>query len=222
MIPRLHKGAFTVVEVLITIMILALLTTGLITLYRNSMQSYRVTSWKQERTRQAELFWNQLRKAIEEASDKLERQDLGAGRWTIAKTSRPLLFKAPPGDGKILAWQVDHYDPATGLVAPPLNWFLVLDNHRLLMPNQNMSVQPVLEDVHTVTIRATQIMQDNATFEEVLDVAGTGVGTTVGSVLEISILLTPPPQIQSPDTRLVQNAKFKLVVESQPHPAPNY
>lgn len=213
---------FTLVEVLVSVGVLALLGTGLMILYRNSMLSYRITSWKQERTRQAELFWNHLRKPLEEASDLLQRQDLGGGRWTITKTSRPLEFHPAGGEGKFMAWQVDHYNPATGLVEGPLTFRLIRDRGRILMPFLPGPNKTVLEDVAQINIRATQITQANNTFAEELDLSGTSPDAIVGSILEISIILAPPPGANAPDIKLVQNAKFKLVVEARPTPTPSY
>ncbi len=216
------RAGFTLVEVLVTIIVLSLFTYGLVNLYRQSMQSYRITTWKQERTRQAELFWNRLRKPLEEASDQLARRDLGAGRWTIDKTSRPLKFNPSPGDGKFMAWQVDHFDATTGLVEGPTTWSLSRTGREIRMTGPGLSDHLVLEDVDTVSIKATQIRQRDGTFEEELDLTGAGTDPVVGSVLEISFVLTPPESVQSSAIRVVQNAKFKLVVEAEATTAPNY
>lgn len=217
-----RSAGFTLVEILVTIIVLALFTFGLVSVYRQSMLSYRITTWKQERTRQAELFWNRLRKPIEEASDQLARRDLGAGRWTIDKTSRPLKFNPSPGDGTFMAWQVDHFDTATGLVEGPTTWSLSRAGREIRMSGPGLTDHLVLEDVDTVSIKATQIRQRDGTFEEELDLTGAGTDPVVGAVLEISFILTPPESVQNATVRVVQNAKFKLVVEAESTTAPRY
>jgi prepilin-type N-terminal cleavage/methylation domain-containing protein len=213
-------AGFTLVEVLVTVFVLAILATGAMILYRQSIGSYRLTTWKQERTRQAELFWNRLRKPLEEATDKLERQDLATpGNWTITRTSRPLLFNpSPTADGTFMAWQIDHFDPASGLVTGPDTWLLARAGREIRLTGPGVASLLVLEDVATITIRSSQVTQRDATFEEELD----GPGRIVGSILEISILLKPPPSIGNPEITIVQNAKFKLVVESKPTANPSY
>ncbi len=213
-------SGFTLVEVLVAAFVLGVLGTGMVMLYRHFMQSYRITTWRQERTRQAEMFWNRLRKPLEEASDKLDRQDLATpGNWTITRTSRPLLFNpSPSADGTFMAWQIDHFDAATGVVTGPDTWSLTKIGREIRLNGPGVANLLGLEDVETISIRASQVTQRDDTFEEELD----GPGRIVGSILEISILLKPPPSINNPDIRLVQNTKFKLVVESKPTPNPNY
>ncbi|NLI77168.1 MAG: prepilin-type N-terminal cleavage/methylation domain-containing protein [Candidatus Riflebacteria bacterium] len=217
-----RPAGFTLVEVLVTIIVLALFTLGVTNLYRQSMQSYRITTWKQERTRQAEMFWNRLRKPLEEASDQLARRDLGAGRWTIDKTSRPLQFNPSPGDGKFMAWQIDHFDSATGLVEGPTTWSLSRAGREIRMSGPGLTDHLVLEDVDTVSIKATQIRQRDGTFEEELDLTGAGTDPVIGAVLEVSFILTPPEYVQNSSIRVVQNAKFKLVVEAESTTSPSY
>ena len=74
------KKGFTVIEVIISTLVLSILATGIMFLFQRSNSAFSITLWKQERTKQAEIFWTHFRKCIEEASDYLEIPDDQMGK----------------------------------------------------------------------------------------------------------------------------------------------
>ncbi len=111
------KKGFTVVEIIISALVLSLLISGIMFLFKRSNAAFSITLWKQERTKQAEMFWTHFRKHIEEASDLLEIPDnqLGKPHPEVKKTaSKPILVHMSPNTvqdkQKILAWNVSLLD----------------------------------------------------------------------------------------------------------------
>ena len=220
------RRGFTLAEISIAAFLFGLLLIGILTVYRFSVGSYRATTWKQERLLQAELFWNHLRKNLEEASNLIEI----AGDLTV--TPRPLLFRpqaGPGADGPVMRWMRSRtgasgvseyrienlgiYDkakilvrsaPAPGTVAPP--------GEIIPAPRELMS------DVSQFTITATPIRLDPNRGEYL----GPGPNEIVGSLVEISVRFRPPPDSGLPPSlEITQNHKFKLAVDSQSLSAPS-
>lgn len=220
------RRGFTLAEISIAAFLFGLLLIGVLTVYRFSVDSYRTTVWKQERLLQAELFWNHLRKNLEEASNLIEI----AGDLTV--TPRPLLYRpqAGPGtDGPVLRWMrsrtgasgVPEYRienlvlyakakilvqsaPGPGTVAPPGE----------LVP----SPREMMSDVSQFSVITTPIRLDPNRGEYL----GPGPNEIVGSLVEISVRFRPPPGSGFPPSlEITQNHKFKLAVDSQPLAAPS-
>jgi hypothetical protein len=209
---RVKRGAgFTIVELLVSILVFAIFITGVIYVYRHSSDSYRASSWKQERTLEVEMFWNALRKPLEEATNKLDR--VGAPpNWMVQTTPRPLKLKtSATGNAPILAWEVDHLDNMG--MNTNLKYQVDLSNRELVLSGGDLGKPAIVRDVAQVEVRSTQIRQKPLTFEEYLDMSGTG-DPVVGSVVEISFVLEPPPGFPIPGIRLNQSHKFKLQVEA--------
>ena len=229
-INRRFREAFTLVEVLVALLVFSIFSTGILLIYRFSVHSYKATSWKQDRTHQAELFWNVLRKSVEEATDELK--PLSGLGGTIDKIPMPLLYKDSSDSthqGGLLAWKVYHLNNAGGLDYN--NTYLVeLKNRSLVMtvkpdPPGWTSPKILLEDVDCVKIQATPIWRStDPGKEEFLGTAGPDSSYTenAGSVIEISITLTPPQNVSIPDLKIIQNNKFKLIVGSVSSSSPSY
>lgn len=226
-----NRRGFTYVEAMMVLVIVGLLSGGLFHIYRNSMNAYQAASWRQERTRQTELFWNVLRKAVEEATNTLARQENGA-EWAVQTTPRPLLWKPAqsPANTVVMAWQTDHLSP-TGDLEYRLAYQVKLIERSLCMSAsvvsgspppgfQPMSDRVMVDDVASFDAKAVliRIRQGNEYREYFDDGSGSPGDPVAGSMLELFIVLAPPPGTSFPAGRLPLNGKFKLAVATQPMP----
>lgn len=222
MTARLRTRGFTMVEMAIGAIIFGLLMVSLLAVYRYSIESYRITTWKQERLQQAELFWNFMRKNLEEASDKIDI----AGDLTV--DPRPLLYRSVIGtgaNGPILRWMRSRMGPS-GIPDYRIESQVLFRDGKVLVqsaptpgnvaPPDELVPTPkeMLSDVRVFSITTTPIRLDPVR-GQYLD-SGGGAHPIVGSLAEISIRFGPPPDSGMPTAlEVTQNHKFKLAVHSQ-------
>lgn len=212
-----------------TIFIVGLFSGGLYYVYRNSMNAYQAASWRQERTRQTELFWNTLRKAIEEATDALIRDGSGP-EWVVRADPRPLRWKpaTSPANTVVLAWKTDHLSP-TGDLEYRLAYQVSLVERSLRMSAsvesgsappgfQAMADRVMVDDVVSFDAKAALIRVNKGDkYQEYIDTgAGSPSDPVAGSILELFVALAPPPGASFPAGRLPLNGKFKLAIGTAP------
>jgi|GEM_PF-1024234 len=221
-----RRSAMTLVEILIAALLLSGFLGTIIYIQRFAMNSYRVTSWKQEKTRQIESFWNQLRKPIEEASDALSRNPPAGSDWEVVRTPRPLRYRSRSAgnDGVVMVWRADHLT-SSGDLEYSREYKLELKSRRLELAGVQFGTDQkrmLVEGVDEIRVRSTSIRQSqnpavpDEKFEEYLDASGAGLtDPIVGSIVEIAIIVSPDRGSGIPDQKIVQNAKFKIPVESR-------
>ncbi|HOT27270.1 MAG TPA: prepilin-type N-terminal cleavage/methylation domain-containing protein [Candidatus Ozemobacteraceae bacterium] len=221
----MNRAGITFIELIVTIFIVGLFSGGLYFVYRNSMNAYQAASWRQERTRQTELFWTALRKAIEEATDTLIRDGTGP-EWVVRADPRPLRWKpaTSPANTPVLEWKTDHLSP-TGDLEYRLAYQVRLVDRSLRMSAsvesgspppgfQAMSDRVMVDDVASFDAKAALIrVHPGDEFREYID-TGTGNPSdpVAGSILELFVVLAPPPGTSFPAGRLPLNGKFKLSI----------
>ncbi|HNW35249.1 MAG TPA: hypothetical protein PKM25_09985 [Candidatus Ozemobacteraceae bacterium] len=220
------RSAMTLVEILIAALLLSGFLGTIIYIQRFTMNSYRITSWKQEKTRQIETFWNQFRKPIEEVSDALSRNPPAGSDWEVIRTPRPLRYRSRSAgnEGVVMVWRADHLT-SSGDLEYSREYKLELKSRRLEMTGVQFGTDQtrlLVEGVDEVRVRSTSIRQaqnpavPDERFEEYLDPSGAGsADPIVGSVVELSITVSPDRGSGIPNQRIVQNAKFKIPVESR-------
>lgn len=209
-------------------MILAIFIGTLMFLYSRSTDTFKITVWKQERTAQAEIFWTFMRKHLEEATNYLDlSSQAGIPNPTIPETPRPFKFHSNPataGDGNLLAWNVSKaefdFSPPYAHNSEHIFYFLVKKGKKLMLQGSNSAkVIAALDDVETVSFTVSSIVR-NATNEDSI-VPGTNPGA-VGTLLELSLTLAPPPGYMSGDLKIPQNHKFRINVPPHEDSAPSY
>ncbi len=221
----MNRSGITFIELMVTIFLVGLFAGGLYYVYRNSMNAYQAASWRQERTRQTEMFWNTLRKALEEATDTLIRDGTGP-EWVVRADPRPLRWKAAtsPANTRVLAWKTDHLSP-TGDLEYRLAYQVTLVERSLRMSAsvesgspppgfQAMADRVMVDDVVSFDAKAALIrVHTGDEFREYID-TGTGSPSdpVAGSILELFVVLAPPPGASFPAGRLPLNGKFKLAI----------
>ncbi len=230
--PGSGRG-FTIPEVLVTFLILGFAVSAIFFVYRHSVNSFKATTWKQERTRQAEAFWNILRKFLEEATDELVKNGSGP-TWTLDKNPKPLKY-APltPGNQNknLLAWEVHHVD-SMGDPDYQQKHILKLEDGRLFLASVggggkfSHNGHPLVEDVSQFVVSSTNIRLSPGTGpddrnREYLETTPSS-DPVVGSVVEISFTLAPPPDFPLQNLRIGQSAKFKLAVGAITDSNPSY
>jgi len=209
------------VEMIIAAFIFGLLMVSMIAVYRYSMDSFRITTWKQERLGQAEVFWNFMRKNLEEASNKI---DIG-GDLTIDE--RPLLYRSvsgPGSNGPVMRWMRSRMGPS-GLPDYRIESQIIFADGRILAhsvptpgnvapPDELVPVpKEMLSDVRVFSVTATPIQLDPVRGEFLNP--GPGGHPVVGSLVEVSLRFGPRPDSGMPvNIEVTQNHKFKLAVNS--------
>lgn len=195
-------------------------------LFGKSSDSFKITSWKQQKTAQAQLFWTILKKNIEEATEALSVQP-GVDNPQIATSARPLLVNTNASTcttGNILAWGSTNvsFDYTSGLFNHGTNtkfFILKKDKNRLYLEQGGKKLTKIT-DVDKVEIKITSVIVDGSTKEEHLkegEVAG-----AVGAIISISITLKPPKGYIAQNLKLVQNHKFRVNVRAKAVASPNY
>ncbi|HAE40635.1 MAG TPA: hypothetical protein DCG57_18675 [Candidatus Riflebacteria bacterium] len=216
------RRAFTIIEIVVSIVVMSGFVGAVMYLYSRSSDSFKITAWKQERTAQADLFWAHVRKALEEATNKLEFAP-GMLNPTLNEEPRPLKFHPDPSaapDGNIMAWHVSKttIDMMAGNHATVHNTFaLTREKRRITLVGL---ARPVfLDDVVRIEFVVSSVTRLTNNAEET--VAGV-VPTAVGTMLEISLTLAPPPGYIAGDLRVPMNHKFRLNVAPFSDTAPTY
>ncbi|MBI3038604.1 type II secretion system protein [bacterium] len=225
-------AGFTLVEVIVSIGILSIFLTGIFYVYKQTTGMYQATAWKQDRTRQIEQFLNLLQRNLEEASNKHEQTLSNIIETPIPLKFRSVLSSLPSGqkNGKIMAWKRFRLSP-TGGNEHELTCRLSLSDTKVSMEVQHISgLSPageifspkiVLEDVVGFSIIATPVRISTGG-GEYLDSQGGAPDPIIGSILEISLTLAPPPGFPYPNLQITQNHKYRLNVNSVADLSPDY
>ena len=192
-------------------------------LYRRSSDTFKITAWKQERAAQADLFWAQARKALEEATDRLEFTP-GVSNPPLLRELRPIKVHPSPGsapDGNILAWNVSKttYDMAGSNHTSTHNIFSMAKQKRRLVINGGSGRAPVLDDVVAVEFIVSSVTKNAQNVEEIT--AGIN-SAAVGTLLEIAVTLAPPEGYIAVDLKVPMSHKFRLNVAPFSYSAPTY
>ena len=217
------KKGFSLVEIIITTLVLSLLLGGIMFLFQRSNAAFSITLWKQERTKQAELFWTQFRKYIEEASDLLEIPDdqLGKPHPEVKKiAARPLLVHPSPNmevKNRILGWNVSHLDfDFSNLGAHNSNskcYFLEKDGRRVSLVSSDQKVIAVLDDIEEINFVVKPLVNiEERSYTTLSNSDAVSQDSMVGTLLEISLTMTPPKREMAQGNRIPHNHKFKLNV----------
>ncbi|MBF0545381.1 MAG: prepilin-type N-terminal cleavage/methylation domain-containing protein [Candidatus Riflebacteria bacterium] len=223
---RTSPAGFSLVEILISLAICVLLLMIVFFVYDRTMFSYRCSEWKQEKVLQAELFWNELRKCLEQATDVLQKRGHPPD-FRFDVIPRPFKFKsAVDSNGTVFSWNVDHVDE-NGDLAYRMEYRIIFADRKLQIESSHVggpgSPSPeitfdvgktLVTDVESINVGATNVKesQNPANLnEQYLETTPTA-DAPVGSVVEISLLLTPPAGLRIGEVKVAQNNKFKLNV----------
>ncbi len=202
-------------------MILAIFIGVLMYMYSRSSDSFKITLWKQQRTAQSEIFWTFMRKHLEEATHEL-KIDPSGDNPNIDIIPKHLKFHPDPASatGIILAWN------CSKVKFMPSSYHSV--SHSTLMLQKSGSLIELkldgktvakLNDVDNIDFKITSV-HTNAKNEQFLNI---GADTdAVGSIIEISLVLSPPAGYLAESQRIVQNHKFRLNVGAAPDSSPAY
>lgn len=217
MYSKTFRRGFTLVEALIAFLLAGLFIIAVFYIYTNTMNSYRMTAWKQEKTRQVQLFWERLRKPLEEAANELNV--VGAyPNQVINTTRRPLKYKPGSGNGLIMGWFVQkvNIDNLNHMQESPSHEFSLVKEGKLMRLIGPLN-PIILEDVESAEVSVSHIKNraKPGGFEEYIDHEG-DANPSVGAIIEISITFSPPPSFPVQTIRLVQNAKFKITIPAEP------
>lgn len=217
------KNGFTIVEVIIAILVFSMFAGILMYLYNRSSDSFKITSWKQQRTKQSEIFWAFLRKHLEEATNELQVEQF-AHNPDISMDPKSLKFHPNPtgANGNILVWNCSKVDfkfaPSPNHTVEHKIFSLVRTERKVELKDGAKKIAE-LDDVESVSLKVTSIkkLPDN---QEVL-VNGPDANA-VGAVVEISFVLTPPKGYMAQNLKIVQNHKFRINVAAISDTAPSY
>ncbi len=219
---------FTLVEIIVTILILSGFVLTLMFLYRRSADTFKITVWKQERTAQAEIFWAFIRKHLEEATNYLDlASQAGNSNPVIPDDPRPFKFHPNPSgaaDGNILAWNVStakfDFSPPYAHNSQHVNYFLVKNDKRLeLRSSATGKPLAVIDDVDSIAFTISSVTR-NATNEDTIT-PGVVAGA-IGTMFEVSLTLKPPASYIAADIKIPQNHKFRINVAPHSDSAPSY
>ncbi|MBR4329604.1 MAG: type II secretion system protein [Candidatus Riflebacteria bacterium] len=228
------KKGFTVVEVMISTLVLSILIGGIMFLFQRSNSAFSITLWKQERTKQAEVFWTHFRKYIEEASDLLEIPDDQLGKphpEVKKKEAKPILVHSSPNlesKGKILGWNVSHLEfdfSNTGAHSSKSEcYFLVKDGRKISLTGSRSSKPiAVLDDIQDINFVAKPLVKlEERSYTSLGNSDNLLPDDMVGTLLEISLTMTPPEHYVGEGNRIPHNHKFKLNVAFSKTTSINY
>lgn len=218
------KKGFTVIEVIISTLVLSILIGGIMFLFQRSNSAFSITLWKQERTKQAEVFWTHFRKHIEEASDLLEIPDNQLGKphpEVKKKEAKPLLVHSSPNladKEKILGWNVSHLDfdfSNTGAHSSHSEYYFLEKNGKKISLTSSRSSKPiaVLDDIQDINFVTKPLVKlEERSYTSLSDSDSLSPDDMVGTLLEISLTMTPPEHSVGEGNRIPHNHKFKLNV----------
>lgn len=216
------KSGLTLVEILVVCVVLGAFFTGLFMLYRSNVNTFSATIWKQEKAKQLENFWAQLRKGLEEASNRIDLSGgFGSANPSLANTiDTPLMYKAYPSTvdyGELLSWNCTivklELDFPFAHTATDLTYDLYKTGTKLELIERTSAqmarVLSVLTDVSDIQFKVASIVLDGG--EE--EISYTGGAESVGSFLEVFITLSPPPNaFRGDNVKITQSQKFRLNV----------
>ncbi|MBF0409110.1 MAG: hypothetical protein HQM10_17310 [Candidatus Riflebacteria bacterium] len=224
-------------EVVIATGVFSILITMTLFLYERLMFSYKASSWKQEKNNQSELFWDIMRKSLEHATDLIQKNGT-APDFKLIVSPFPVSYRSfANGNSKILLWNVDHIDE-NGELDYRVEYSVSLSGRKLSILSEKKSgsenpsadivfnsAKVLMTDVDSVAIKSTNIRAsddstDPARFNEhYLELTTTSTGKIVGSIVEISIVLSPPESIGLENLKILQNNKFKVNVSATENPS---
>jgi len=186
-------------------------------MFKKSTDSFKITSWKQQKTSQSQRFWSILKKHIEEATDLLSITP-GDAESPVGKTERPIMVNsnAPAcAIGNILTWNVSQltFDySASHNHSSSDTTFTLSKNKEKLFLLQNGKKLSQITDVDKISIKITSVVISGTTKEESLQ--DEIDSNAVASIIEIAITLKPPDGYMAKDLRVVQNHKFRVNVKA--------
>ena len=228
------KKGFTVIEVVIATLVLSILSGGIMLLFQRGNAAFSITLWKQERTKQAEVFWTHFRKHIEEASDLLEipTDQLGKPHPEVNKKEpKPILVHASPNivndKQKILAWNVSHLDfdfTGSGLHESKSNYYyLIKDDRKITLTDNNSKKIAELDDIDSINFIVKPLVNlEERSYTTLSETDTVPADKIVGTLLEISLTMTPPKREMAQGNRIPHNHKFKLNVAFKKTTSINY
>lgn len=224
-----HKNrGFTIIEVVVSILILSSFIGTLMYLYSRSTESFKLTVWKQERTAQASMFWTFMRKHLEEATNNLDiTSQVGNANPVFPENPCPLKFHPNPNSvakGNILAWNVSRVEFAD---APPyahssvnVTFYLEKAGRRLLLKSSDsLKNIATLDDVEDIKFNLSSVIRTANNEDQIkpgIDV------DAVGAFIELSLTLSPPRGNLATDMKIPQNHKFRLNVGLYSDANPSY
>jgi hypothetical protein len=202
-------------------MILAVFVTVLMYMYSRSSDSFKITLWKQQRTAQSEMFWTFMRKHLEEATHDLQVEAF-VENPNVTISPKHLKFHPTPGNatGTILAWNCSKvkFEPSLNHSVSHSTVLLNKTGPLLELVVDGKTVAK-LNDVDNIDFKITSVHTDAAN-EEFLNIGADP--DAVGSIIEISLVLSPPDGYLAESQRIVQNHKFRLNVGAVPDSSPAY
>jgi prepilin-type N-terminal cleavage/methylation domain-containing protein len=218
-----NKKAFTIIEIVVSIMVFSVFIMAVMYLYSRSSDSFRITAWKQERAAQSDIFWAQARKALEEATNRLEFST-DILNPTLTESPRPVKIHPDPSsapNGNILAWNVSRtiYDMASSNHTSEHSIYSIARQNRRLVINGGGGRAPVLDDVVAIEFIVSSVIKTANNAEEI--VAGINADA-IGTLLEISLTLAPPDGYIARDLKVPMSHKFRLNVAPFSDSAPTY
>ncbi|GAB4267057.1 MAG: hypothetical protein Kow0029_01280 [Candidatus Rifleibacteriota bacterium] len=216
-------NGFTIVEVVISILIFSAFTGILMYLYARSNDTFKITVWKQERTAQSEIFWAMMRKHLEEATNEIVVEKF-VENPDITYLPKSLKFHPDPNSvdkGNILAWNCSKaefdFSPSHNHKVTHTTLFLKKDKKNLhLTADRNLAT---LKDVDSIEFKVNAVKKapDNEEF-----IADGPDPDSVGTILEISLVLSPPEGYMAKDLKIPQSHKFRLNVGAISDTSPDY
>lgn len=228
------KRGFTLIEIIIAALILAMLSILTLYLYQRSNAAFSITLWKQEQAAQAERFWVHFRKHIEGASDLIRIPDsqIGLSNPRLEKEAKPIMVHSQPntigkeGKGNLLVWNVStlNFDMSESHAHSYKSevFSLVKNKRKVYLIGEESRPIAEIDDVVSLTLDAKPITKANETVYEGVVFSAAPGATVVGSLLEISIIVSPPEKSIAENIRIPYNHKFKLNVAAQLSPSPSY
>lgn len=221
---RIVRGV-TLTETVIAILVFSLLAVVLGNLHRASLRAFALTSWKQQKTQQAQAFWHHLKKPLEEATDKLDF-DLDPP-YLLSTSTRPLKYASSSevNEGNLMAWQVDRIsvdsNMVPNIVAQPI-YRLVKKGAEVFLSGPDVA-SATISDVETLEIKTLNVCQkQDSTFSEYITDDPLPSDPVVGTILEMSIIFRPDPSRGLPEIKQVQTAKFRINIAAEHTLDPDY
>jgi hypothetical protein len=196
----------------------------LMSLYTHSSDSFKITLWKQERAAQSEIFWAYMRKHLEEATNELV-VEAAVENPEITINLKPFKFHPNAnavGTGNVAAWNCStvkfNFVPAPNHTVEHRTCIL-FKKKNVLELRANGKIVAKLEDISAISFKVTSIKKLTGN-EESLE-AGFDPDA-VGTIIEISLTLSPPENYMAKDLKIAQNHKFRMNVGATSDPSPAY
>lgn len=218
------NAGFTIVEVIIAIMVLAVFFTLLMYLYNRSSDSFKITLWKQKKTAQSTLFWSHMRKQLEQATHELEVDPGGFENPEINVINKPFIFHPDPNSvsaDPVMAWNSSmvkfNFDSLKHTV----------EHHTVVVKKSGQSLELLVDeksisrltDLDSIDFKVTSIKKNDKNEEFLED----GPDPTAdGTIIEITVVYKPPEKYMASSQKITQNHKFRLNVGALTDTSPTY